>query len=133
MSADNYTITMSSDAWLSTVAAVLTSLRDDRRELDRMPLMPCWAEWINSEIALKSEAIQALNLAKVVTDDPAHKTVYMDNMVDRLEGMPPPMFLTLCNELHFLRHVFALGGNVSKSSLRVDCLDEILLFLESPK
>ena len=128
MSADNYSITMSSDAWLSTVAALLTSLRDDRRELDRLPLMPGWAEWINSEIALKSEAIQALNLAKVVTREDTHGALDGQNLRTAI--------MALHFMLHSLKHgPFAnvsdvLAGQVIASP---DALNAALLFLENPK
>ena len=122
----NYTITMSSDAWLAVVAAVLTSVRDDRRELDRMPLMPGWAEWINSEIKLKSEALGALNLAKILTREDTHGA---------LEG---EMLDTVRMELQFMRWILGTGGcivNLTPSVLieRIERLDAALLFLESPK
>ena len=118
----NYTITMSSDAWLSTAAAVLTSLRDDRRELDRMPLMPGWAEWINSEIALKSEAIGALNLAKPLTREDTHGA---------LEG---EMLKTVLIELHQMR-IFLNRGTLDTMyrEERLEALNAALLFLENPK
>ena len=118
----NYTITMSSDAWLATVAAVLTSVRDDRRELDRMPLMPGWAEWINSEIKLKSEALGALNLAKILTREDTHGA---------LEG---EKLKTVLFELRTMRemlagHMVILTGRPE----RLGRLTDALLFLEGQK
>lgn len=124
----NYTITMSSDAWLAVVAAVLTSVRDDRRELDRMPLMPGWAEWINSEIKLKSEALGALNLAKILTREDTHGA---------LDG---EMLSFVVNALHILRSItvggFLVPGMSMDEATRKECIertDAVLLFLENPK
>lgn len=123
----NYTITMSSDAWLAVVAAVLTSVRDDRRELDRMPLMPGWAEWINSEIKLKSEALGALNLAKILTREDTHAA---------LNG---EMLATVLRELHWMLELVGRGYVIpgmpghSERLARIESINAALLFLESPK
>ena len=119
----NYTITMSSDAWLATVAAVLTSVREDRRELDRMPLMPGWAEWINSEIKLKSEALGALNLAKILTREDTHGA---------LDG---EMLLVVLTELKFVLGMLADGkfGEGAYTIMRAERIAAALLFLENPK
>lgn len=132
----NYTIIMSSDAWLAVVAAVLSSVRDDRRELDRMPLMPGWAEWINSEIKLKSEAIGALNLATILAREETHGALEGENLRTAIEAMH---FMLLC------WGVMGQGGSLTeavrdarynprgKVMPSADDLNAALLFLESPK
>jgi len=54
---------MSKDAWLATVAAVMTSIRDDRRDLAAFGLLPEWREFVGKEMELKVEALAALNAA----------------------------------------------------------------------
>lgn len=61
----NYTITMSKEALLAVTGAVLTSIRDDRRDLGAFAALPEWREFVASEMELKSEALVALNAAVV--------------------------------------------------------------------
>ena len=68
----NYTITMSKDALIAITGAILTSIRDDRRDLGAFALMPTWRHFAENEMALKAEALVALNAATALTREDTH-------------------------------------------------------------
>ena len=116
MSDDAYTITMSKEALLTVTGAILTSIRDDRRDLGAFALMSTWCHFVENEMTLKAEALAALNAA---TPEVARGA--LDNAV----------IATVLRELQAMRDLVA-GGNIrmpvspSESFARLGSLDAAL-------
>ena len=141
----NYkTVTMSSDAHLHAVIAVMTQLRADRA-VKRTPGDE-YDKFLVDQITTGTEALAALNAA--TSANTAIATVVLTRMPGALEG---EMLDTVLSELHAIRKIIVAGyaglgpktlavtgrtdieGRVGAAMARLDRLDAALLFLESPK
>lgn len=123
----NYTIDTSSAAWQYIVIAVMTQLRADRKQIERLPAVG-HDDFLLGEIALGSEALAALNSGRPLTREDTHGALEGQNL------------RTAIMALHFMLHALNSGPFASVSDVlsgqviaSPDALNEALLFLENPK
>lgn len=114
------TVTMSSDAHLHAIIAVMTQLRADRA-VKRTPGDE-YDKFLVDQITTGTEALAALNAASVLTREDTHGA---------LEG---EMLDTVLHELHQMRIVLNGGTpDLMKKQERINSLRDALLFLENLK
>ncbi|UQV43952.1 hypothetical protein KIV45_18890 [Janthinobacterium lividum] len=114
---------MSKDAWMATISAVMTVMRDLRRTIGGPPPIPFeFMDYLQKEMAVNNEALGALSAVNILTREDTRGA---------LEGA---MLITVLDELHTMRRLIVDGAFGDMKGLgRLDRLDAALLFLESPK
>ena len=136
MSTTDKTITISHVAWIATISAVMTVMRDLRRTIGGRPVAPEFMEYLIRDVAINTEALTALNAATILTREETHGALEGENLRTAIEAMH---FMLLC------WGVIGQGGSLTeavrdarynprgKVMPSADDLNAALLFLESPK